>query len=289
MLDPNFNQNLHTHTTFCDGRNTPEEMVERAIALGHKSIGFSAHSYMPYSNELKVTRESTAAYKAEINRLKVKYADKIKIYLGLELDVFSDDDTSGLDYVIGGVHSIRTNDGGFVDFDGSAASFERVIREECGGDGMEFVRRYYAAMEELADRDGIDIVAHFDLVTKHNERVKFFDENSEEYRALALSAAHKVAGKIPFVEINVGAITRGYRTKPYPAPFLLKDMIWLGMRAVIGQDCHSCEQLGKNFHEGVRAVYEAGTASISVLTDEGFKRISVSGGVALFANEGPPG
>ena len=27
-------QNLHTHTTFCDGKNTPEEMVQAAISLG---------------------------------------------------------------------------------------------------------------------------------------------------------------------------------------------------------------------------------------------------------------
>jgi predicted metal-binding protein len=26
--------NFHTHTTFCDGKNTPREMVERALELG---------------------------------------------------------------------------------------------------------------------------------------------------------------------------------------------------------------------------------------------------------------
>ena len=27
-------QDLHTHTTFCDGANTPEEMVQAALAQG---------------------------------------------------------------------------------------------------------------------------------------------------------------------------------------------------------------------------------------------------------------
>ena len=36
-------QNLHSHTTFCDGKNTPEEMVRAAIALGMDSLGFSGH------------------------------------------------------------------------------------------------------------------------------------------------------------------------------------------------------------------------------------------------------
>ena len=26
--------NVHTHTVFCDGKNTPEEMIERAQELG---------------------------------------------------------------------------------------------------------------------------------------------------------------------------------------------------------------------------------------------------------------
>ena len=37
--------NFHTHTTYCDGKNTPEEMVQAAIALGMTAIGFSGHSH----------------------------------------------------------------------------------------------------------------------------------------------------------------------------------------------------------------------------------------------------
>ena len=37
-------QNLHTHTTFCDGKNTPAEMAAAAFAAGLGAIGFSGHS-----------------------------------------------------------------------------------------------------------------------------------------------------------------------------------------------------------------------------------------------------
>ena len=37
--------NLHTHTKFCDGSNTAEELVEEAIDKGFVSLGFSAHAY----------------------------------------------------------------------------------------------------------------------------------------------------------------------------------------------------------------------------------------------------
>ena len=43
-------QNLHQHCTFCDGKDTPEEMIAYAIEKGFDSIGFSSHSYNPYSS-----------------------------------------------------------------------------------------------------------------------------------------------------------------------------------------------------------------------------------------------
>ena len=42
-------QNLHTHTLFGDGVDTPEQMVRYAIEKNFDSLGFSEHSYMFYS------------------------------------------------------------------------------------------------------------------------------------------------------------------------------------------------------------------------------------------------
>ena len=39
-------QNLHTHSTFCDGIHTPEQMVQFALQKGFTSLGFSGHSYL---------------------------------------------------------------------------------------------------------------------------------------------------------------------------------------------------------------------------------------------------
>ena len=46
---------LHMHTTFCDGKNTPEEIVLYAIDKGFSAIGFSAveenvEIYLQYVN-----------------------------------------------------------------------------------------------------------------------------------------------------------------------------------------------------------------------------------------------
>ena len=63
-------QNLHTHSTYCDGHDTPEETVLRAIELGFDTIGFSGHSHMYFSPLIGMTPEATEAYKQEIARLK---------------------------------------------------------------------------------------------------------------------------------------------------------------------------------------------------------------------------
>ena len=42
--------NYHTHTKYCDGKNTPDEMVQRAIELGFTHLGFSEHSSCSITN-----------------------------------------------------------------------------------------------------------------------------------------------------------------------------------------------------------------------------------------------
>ena len=48
-------QNLHTHSTYCDGNDTLEEMIQTCMAKGFTSLGFSGHSYMS-ETERKVQR-----------------------------------------------------------------------------------------------------------------------------------------------------------------------------------------------------------------------------------------
>ena len=44
----NEKQNLHTHSLFCDGKNSLEEMVKEAITQDFTSIGFSSHAYTAF-------------------------------------------------------------------------------------------------------------------------------------------------------------------------------------------------------------------------------------------------
>ena len=63
---------FHTHTTYCDGKNTPEEMVRAAIAKGMTKIGFSGHSHTAFDESYCMSTEGTEAYRQEIAALKEK-------------------------------------------------------------------------------------------------------------------------------------------------------------------------------------------------------------------------
>ena len=58
--------NFHTHTTYCDGKSTAEEMVQKAIELRFSQLGFSGHSFTPFDLEPCMTLDGTEEYKKQI-------------------------------------------------------------------------------------------------------------------------------------------------------------------------------------------------------------------------------
>ena len=77
-------QDLHTHTTYSDGKNTPEEMVLAAVCAGLDTIGISDHSYTAIDESYCIKKEKISAYVAEISALKENYKGKIEVLCGIE-------------------------------------------------------------------------------------------------------------------------------------------------------------------------------------------------------------
>ncbi len=262
-------QNLHQHTTFCDGADTPEETINEAISRGFGAIGFSGHSYMHYSEGHSMSIDGTEQYKKTIASLKAKYSGQIDVFCGLEFDMFSKIDLSGYDYIIGSVHYLKIGDE-YVGFDRDAKAVKNVIDTYFGGNGIEYAKEYYRHFATLSDYGSFDILGHFDLITKHKEKADFFDCDSKEYRFAAVEAAEALAGKIKLFEINTGAISRGYRTTPYPDPFIIKEMKRLGYGAIISSDCHNKNFIDCNFCEAEELLLSCGYKEKYILTNNGF-------------------
>jgi histidinol-phosphatase (PHP family) len=267
-------QNLHTHSTFCDGKDTPEEMIQEALKSGFDSLGFSMHSYLSCSNYAIVTREKVVAYRQEISRLKEKYRGIIDIFLGLEQDVLSEDAAVGYDYTIGSVHYLHTKNGkkGFdVGLEGTLA----YIDAHYDGDAMKFAKAYYEMAATIPDHGDFDIIGHFDILTKNNELGKFLDVDSKEYLGYALDAMDALKGRMSVFEVNTGAISRGYRTTPYPQMALLKAFRQKGFGVVITSDCHDKNYLDCYFEESKMLLREAGFRSQLVFTSQGFQEVAL--------------
>ena len=82
---------VHVHTKLCDGKNTPEELALSAWKAGLKTLGFSGHSHTPHDIEYCMTNARTQLYRAQVAKLKERYAGKLDILCGLEWDLYSDE------------------------------------------------------------------------------------------------------------------------------------------------------------------------------------------------------
>ena len=268
-----YKQCLHTHSSLCDGKDTLEEMVQAAIEKGFDSIGFSGHSFMDIYAEFSMNEEKVAIYKAEIKRLQQVYGDRIRIYCGLEKDNYTPLSTEGYDYLIGSVHVVK-HPNGLLFIDWTAERTRENIENVFGGDGIAYAKHYFQAVADLPNHGSFDILGHFDLLTKFNEKEPdLFDTTCEAYRAAATAAAESLVGKVRFFEVNTGAIGRGYRTTPYPDPYIIKEMKRLGFGAIISSDCHDRNFLDCGYEDAKRLLREAGFTEHYVLKDEGFVAI----------------
>ena len=262
--------NYHTHTSYCDGKNTVDEMVERAISLGFKSLGFSGHQFSPQDAHYAMDDEGEEKYKNDIKDARKKYGHLIDIYLGIERD-YCCEKTEGFDYVIGSLHHVE-KDGVWMNVDESPEVMEKGVEELFGGDYMAYVKAYYNLEAEILEKTGGQIVGHFDLVSKFNEGNKYFNEDSSEYRKVALESMDRIidsflesreslviprgfpkelkplleSGK-PIFEINTGAMTRGLRSIPYPAGFLIDHLIEREVPMILSSDCHNKDYLDFGF------------------------------------------
>ena len=249
---------FHMHTVFCDGKNTAEEMVLQGIEIGLEVIGFSVHSPHPMKFGWCIPHDKTEAYRTEIHRLRDKYADKIRVYCGIEQDYHSGTPEEGYDYVIGSVHAIVHSETAHTDIDHSAAVAWKGINTYFGGDPYAYAEAYYALTADVVRQTNADLIGHFDLLTKFQDCGLAFDPENPRYIKAWQAAADKLlqTGK-PF-EINTGAISRGYRKTPYPALDIMKYLAEHGGTAVITSDSHSTEALGTAFTLAYELAKEAG-------------------------------
>jgi len=260
--------NFHTHTNYCDGKNTAEEIVKAALERGFTSIGFSGHGYTDF--DLRYCMKDTAGYIAEINTLKEKYKEKIQIYLGVEEDAFCETNRGDFDYIIGSSHYFHIGEN-YHPIDSNYDYFKKCL-DLFGGDISALTESYYEAFCEYILRRKPDIVGHFDLITKFDELDDSLFLKNEKYLKMSekyLSAAMK-SGCI--FEVNTGAMARGYRTSPYPYDNLLWILKKNEGKLILSSDSHNAENLDYGFENTRKILKTIGFEHVYMLKDGSFQK-----------------
>lgn len=259
--------NYHTHNHYCDGFMQPEDYVKQAIGLGFDVLGFTSHAPLPFYNTYTLKEERLQEYCDEIRDLKERYKDKIQIYLGLEIDyipgVMGTDSPKykelGLDYAIGSVHIIknpRTDE--HIGVDESKERFEELLNDVFEGDIKKLVDHYYSLVRSMLKEHKPDIIGHFDLLKKFNKDGTYFNEDEEWYREEILKTLKAVADSGAVLEINTGAISRGYLDTFYPSLWILKECRELNIPIVLNSDAHRPGDLNTYFEPALEAAKSVG-------------------------------
>lgn len=267
-------QNLHTHSTYCDGKDTITEMIETAIEKGFTKLGFSGHIHVGIDDG-SMSEQGQRQYIEEVLQKKEEYKDKIEIYLGIEQDTLARlSKKDPFEYIIGSVHFLE-QDGQYMPVDYDEATSVKMIEQWFDNDFLAYAKQYYKTVAVQADWEEVDIIGHIDLLTKYNESEKYISFTNPEYIKAACDCIDALVSKGKMLEVNTGAIARGYRKTPYPERHLLQYIYEKGGKIMLNSDCHNRFKLDCDFENSMNMIKKCGFKTMITFTDEGFKELPI--------------
>jgi histidinol-phosphatase (PHP family) len=267
---------LHTHTDFCDGKDDVETMCRAAFEKGLVSIGFSAHAPAEHAvgkTDWHLPQARLAEYLDAVRSAKQRWAGKIAVYLGLEVDYIRGRmgpadrvyRNLGLDYIIGSVHYIFPPGGGEpFTVDGPKDEFNRDFRLGFDGDGEALAAVYWETAAEMIRSGSFDILGHLDLVKKNNPGGRWFSAAAPCNPEKAAALVPLIAGSGCIAEVNTGGMNRGFFSEPYPSPPLLSLLREAAVPVIITADAHCAAHLGGHYRETEEILLRAGYRRVSV-------------------------
>jgi histidinol-phosphatase (PHP family) len=235
----------HVHSTFSDGENTCEEIIETAEKLKLDRIGFSDHLIL--SNHIPdvhcLTEKDLPSYIQTLKSLK----SSISIHKGLEVDFFPFEnktykavlESSPLDYTIGSVH--------FVGDQAISFRFSLENQDEINN----LFKNYYILVRQMAESHLFDIVGHIDYIKKFNLKPTI------DLSLLITEALKAIKEADMTIELNTSGWF-DFCQEPYPSETILKQCYDLGIPCIITADAHKKENLVRNFEKGISLLKKIG-------------------------------
>lgn len=265
----------HTHSHFCNhasGEET-EALIQRAIQLGFTMYSITEHMPLPeswlarspYTEEwkesLRIRGNDFDAYIREMQKLKHKYADRIQILVGSEIDYLPDQ----LDYTravlreygpyfedsLLSVHHLQGKDGwravdhdpedfqdGLIDFYGSYENVQleyyRVLKESMMiGMGPYKPKR----------------ISHLTLANKFQCFFKMDIPPQKHLQEVILDILQYMKEHGFSIDVNTAGLYREHCREVYPSPWIIKRARQLGIPMIYGSDSHAVADVGRAYAE----------------------------------------
>lgn len=250
--------NLHSHTQYCDGRATMKEMARAAAQAGFKVWGFSPHAPICVESPCNMTYDAVPEYIDHAKALALLYVGRMDILTGMEVDYISAEfgphidyfQNQPLDFRIGSVHFVPTQEGVPVDCDGSAERFSHNLCTLFHNDLRYVVEKYYEQVFNMLERGGFEILGHFDKIAGNATAIDPEIESQSWYRALVEDVISHCMSSGCLVEINTKAYDSHKRF--YPAEWIWPAMSHLSQRVVINSDAHYPDRIDANRPDAFR-------------------------------------
>jgi len=242
---------LHTHTKYSHGANTPAEMYAAALQRGLTLLGFSEHSPRPqgfdYLHEYRDhLNRHLPDYVREVLALKAAPQSGVngpcRILFGMEMDWLEGEEAfiraacaaQDFDYLIGSVHFV-----GRWGFDDGATPWKQASQEQCEA----WYAAYFDAWEDMLRSGLFQIAAHPDLIKIFSvERFHIWLHKAESRaRIRRCLLALRDAGMA--MEVSSAGIRKACR-EIYPAPPIMQMAAELGLNISFASDAHGVDDVG---------------------------------------------
>jgi len=272
----------HTHSKFCYHGHPAETplYLDRAVELGFQRYTISEHPPLPdrwvddpgLMAELAMPEERLPEYFAYVKEMKARYADRIEVTAGLELDFLYGSESYAdrlverwadeLEDVVVSVHFLPGK-GGMRCVDFSPEDFRDAFLGYYGSLDR-VVEAYYDHVEmaiEWASRLPVrKRLGHVNLIAKFSRALPSMDESYIRHRLEKLLPKLKAAGL--GIDVNVAGFRVPTCGRAYVPEWFIRACLREGIGLVYGSDAHRPEHVGADWDWFERQIEEAEDARI---------------------------
>ncbi len=239
----------HVHTYYSDDSEcSMEDMILRAVSLKLEEVAFTEHVDYGVKTDLNCNYDK---YFKEIDRLKQKYKNQLKIKAGIEFGVqehtisrFQEDARKyPFEFIILSNHQINNQEFWRQDF-------------QKGKTQEEIHKRYYEALYKvIKNYKDYSVLGHLDLIKRYD----LFGEYSDNH---IMEMVEKILDQViqdgKGIEVNTSCFSYGLKDLT-PSRRILKMYYQMGGRIVtIGSDAHDMKRLGEHILDAQRELKKIG-------------------------------